>query len=90
MSNTPSFDQMPDLLTIEETAALLRSSKSKAYELIHAGIIRAVRPPGTRRWLVHKRSIEMVCELSFDEGIARLRAISGGRTDSPPGIGARE
>jgi len=90
MSNTPSFDQSSALLTVDEAAALLRSSKSQIYELVQAGIIRAVRLPGMRRWWVHRRSIEMVCELTHDEGSPRLRAIASERTDASPSIGANE
>ena len=39
----PRFDDLPELVTVEEMAAYLRISRNSAYELIKGGVIRSVK-----------------------------------------------
>lgn len=47
-------DDIPDLLTADEVAALVGKSAMSVYRYISQGQLRAVREPVTDRWLIKK------------------------------------
>jgi excisionase family DNA binding protein len=56
-----TFDSAPDVLNVEEVAALLRIGRNGAYDLVKSGVLRSVRIG--RRIVVAKSSL-----LSFLQG----------------------
>jgi excisionase family DNA binding protein len=53
------MDELPRLLTVDETAAVLRISRSSTYELIHAGLVPSLRI-GSRIRVPRERLLAML------------------------------
>jgi len=58
----PRFDDLPDILTVDEAADFLRLGRSSVYESIHAKDIPAVRIG--RRLLVPKSGLKQFVDVS--------------------------
>lgn len=79
MDNPPRLGDLPDVLGVAETAAVLRLSKSSVYEAIREGTIPAVRI--RRRIIVPKSAVERLLERAEDGSPPAGRRWEDGGTD---------
>jgi excisionase family DNA binding protein len=68
-----ALSEMPDVLTVEETAVVLRCGRSACYSAVKAGQIPSIKVG--RRILVPRHRLEALLGLSNSEGPATDRAI---------------
>ena len=66
----PMLDNLPELLTLDETAELLRVSTRTVHEWIKIGRLPAVRLPGSRKVLVPREGVAAALQPYRDDPAA--------------------